>query len=303
MKAKGVLGIVYLACIAWIIGVAAYPVAAMDRVDGDYWTYDASAAVPLLLADVVANGSTTYTCVGQSIIEIEGTSYPVNVMKISGGKSGSADFMGIHVSMTLGGYVFETREGMGIARSDVFTWMNTTIGTSSFQLVYRNETEVLTTFAPAMLSDFHPSTAKTGDSWVETVVVTATTTKWVNGTMQGSPSTQSEELTYTFVAAPSMERVTTPAGNFEALRITSTASDGSSIVYWWSSDVQNFVKQDTHAVGSATPVATMVLRDYRTGSAVDFALVAVIGGVTLAVALVVLVFVLLKKRKLAQGRM
>jgi hypothetical protein len=303
LKVKGVLGLICLACIAWVIGVAAYPAAAMDRGDGDYWTYDASATVPLLFANVAVNGTTTYTCVDQSTIDIEEASYPINVMKISGGKSGSSDFMGIQVSMTLGGYVYETREGMGIAKSDIFTWMNTTIGTGSFQLVYRNETEASTTYAPAMLSGFRPSTVKIGDSWVETVAVTTTTTKWVNGSIQGSPSTQTEALTYNFVAASSMETVTTPAGKFEALRITATASDGSSVLYWWSSDLQNFVKEDTYTAGSATPVATMVLKDYRVGSAVNFTLVAAMGGIALAVALVVLALVLLKKRKLTHGGM
>jgi len=300
LKRKRVLGLICLACIAWVIGIAAHPAAATDRVNGDYWTYDASATVPLWFGDVAVNGMTTHTCVDQSILDIGGTSYPVNIMKISGGKSGAADFMGTQVSVTLGGYVYETQEGMGIAKSDIFTWMNTTIGTSSFPLVCRNVTEVSTTYTPAMLSGFRPSTVDAGDSWVEMVASTTTTTKWVNGTMQGSPDTQTETLAFNFVAAPSMEIVTTPAGKFEALRITATASDGNSVVYWWSSEVQNFVKEDTYEAGSATPVATMVLKDYKAGSAVDFALVAAMGGIALVVALVVLALVLRKKRKAMQ---
>ena len=300
LKVNRVQGMVCLACIIWVIGIAAHPAAAADRVNGDYWTYDASATVPILFANVAVNGITTYTCVDQSTLEIEGTSYPVNVMKISGGKSGSADYMGTQVSVTLGGYVYETQEGMGTAKSDIFTWMNTTIGSSSFPLVYRNETEVSTRYTPAMLSGFRPSTLDAGDSWVETVASTTTTTKWVNGTMQGSPDTQSETLAFNFVAGSSMETVTTPAGKFEALRITATVSDGNSVVYWWSSEVQNFVKEDTYEAGSATPVATMVLKDYEIGSAVNLALVAAMGGIALTVAFVVLALVLLKKRKLMQ---
>lgn len=301
MKVKRVLGLICLACIAWVIGVAAYPAAAADRVNGDFWTYDASAMVPVLFTNVAVNGTTTYTCVDKSAIDIGGTSYPVNVMKVSGGKSGAADFMGIQVSVTLGGYVYETQEGMGTAKSDISTWMNTTIGTSSFQLVYRNETEVSTTYTPAMLSGFSPSTVGAGDSWAETVASTTTTTKWVNGTKQGSPDVRTEILALSFVAASSMETVTTPAGKFEALRITATASDGSSVVYWWSSDVQNFVKEDTYEAGSATPVATMALKDYEIGSATNLVLVAAMGGIALAVALVVLAWVLLKKRELMHG--
>ncbi|MBU0623243.1 MAG: hypothetical protein KJ672_00160 [Candidatus Thermoplasmatota archaeon] len=303
MKVKRVLGLICLACIVWVIGVAAHPAAAADRVNGDFWTYDASTMVPVLFTNVAVNGTTTYTCVDKSAIDIGGTSYPVNVMKVSGGKSGAADFMGIQVSVTLGGYVYETQEGMGTAKSDISTWMNTTIGTSSFQLVYRNETEVSTTYTPAMLSGFSPSTVGAGDSWAETVASTTTTTKWVNGTKQGSPDVRTEILALSFVAASSMETVTTPAGKFEALRITATASDGSSVVYWWSSDVQNFVKEDTYEAGSATPVATMALKDYEIGSATNLALVAAMGGIALAVALVVLAWVLLKKRELMHGGM
>jgi hypothetical protein len=303
LKMKRLLGLVCLACIVWVIGIAAHPAAAADRVNGYYWTYDASATVSLLLTNMVVNGTTTYTCVDQSALDIGGTSYPVNVMKISGGKSGSADFMGIQVSVTLGGYVYETQEGMGIAKSDIFTWMNTTIGTSSFPLVYRNVTEVSTTYTPAMLSGFRPSTVDAGDSWVETVASTTTTTRWVNGTKQGSSDVQTEILAFNFVAGSSMEIVTTPAGKLEALRITATASNGNSVVYWWSSDVQNFVKEDTYEAGSVSPVATMVLKDYKIGSAVNLSLVAAIGGIALLIALVVLALVLLKKRKLMHGRM
>jgi hypothetical protein len=303
LKVKRVSGLICLACIAWVIGVAVHPAAAADRVNGDFWTYDASAMVPVPFTNVVVNGTTTYTCVDKSAINIGGTSYPVNVMRVSGGKSGTADFMGIRVSVTLGGYVYETQEGMGTAKSDVSTWMNTTVGTSSFQLVYRNKTEVSTTYTPAMLSGFSPSTVGAGDSWTETVASTTTTTNWVNGTKQGSPDVRTEILVLSFVAASSLEIVTTPAGKFEVLRITATASDGSSVVYWWSSDVQNFVKEDTYEAGSATPVATMVLEDYEIGSATNLVLVAAMGSIALAAALVVLAWVLLKKRELTHGRM
>jgi hypothetical protein len=303
LNVKRALGLISLACIALMIGVAAHPSAAADRANGDFWTYDASATVPVLLTNLAVNGTTTYTCVDRSAIDIGGTSYPVSVMKVSGGKSGSADFMGIQVSVTLSGYIYETQEGVGIAKSDILTWMNTTIGTSSFPLVYRNVTEVSTIYTPAVLSGFNPSTVGAGDSWVETVTSKTTTTKWVNGTMQGSPSTHTEILAINFAASSSMETLTTPAGKFDALRITATASDGSSVLYWWSSDLQNFVKEDTYMAGSATPMATMVLKDYRIGSAVNFVLVAAMGGIALAVALVVLALVLLKKRKLTHGGM
>jgi hypothetical protein len=285
-------------CVSLVIALAAFPAAAMDRSKGDYWTYTMSFdATGFGASGINANGILTYTCVDQDTITIGGTSYDVNVMRVSGGASGGVGFLGLEVSSTLGGFIYETLDGMALAKGDLFAWTNMTFGTGTFQLSSRAEIETMTTYYPPLLSGFNPSTVGLGDTWTETVESSTTTTEWINGTMQGIPAFETGILTYTNVVASARETVTTEAGTFEAFRITSTDSDGNSVVYWWSSKAQNFIKEDTYEPGSATPVMTMVLKDYNTGSSVSLALVAALGGIVLVVALVVLALVLLKRRK------
>lgn len=285
-------------CVLLVIALAAMPAAAVNRSKGDYWTYTVSFdAMGYGASGLSTNGTLTYTCVDQDTIAIGGTSYDVNVMRISGGASGGVDFLGFEMSVTLGGFIYEIVDGMAFAKGDLFAWTNMTFGTGTFQLSSRTEIETMTTYYPPLLSGFNPSTVRLGDTWTETVESSTTTTEWINGTIQGSSAFDSGILTYTNVVASAKETVTTEAGTFEAFRITSTDSDGNSVVYWWSSKAQNFVKEDMYELGSATPVTTMVLKDYSTGSSISLALVAALGGIVLVVALVVLALVLLKKRK------
>ena len=293
MRARRFVGPISVVSIALVVALAAFPAAALDRSRGDFWTYTMSMGV----SEISANGTTTYTYVDQDRITVGGTSYDVNVMKISGGASGSVDFLGFEASLTLGGYVYETQSGMALVKNDLFMWTNLTFGTGSFQIVSRAESEIQTTYSPALISGFSPSSTGPGDSWSETVTETTTTTNWVNGTMQGPPDTKTGILTYNFVVASAKEIVTTPAGKFESLKITATDIDGNSVVYWWSADAKNFVKEDTYEKGSPNPVVTLLLKDYNAGSSVSFTLIVAMGGIVLLVALVVLARVMLKMRK------
>ena len=293
LRARKSVGPISIVSIALVVVLAAFPAAALDRSRGDFWTYTMSMGV----SEISANGTTTYTYVDQDRITVGGTSYDVNVMKISGGASGSVDFLGFEASLTLGGYVYETQSGMALVKNDLFMWTNLTFGTGSFQIVSRAESEIQTTYSPALISGFSPSSTGPGDSWSETVTETMTTTNWVNGTMQGPPDTKTGISTYNFVVASAKEIVTTPAGKFESLKITATDIDGNSVVYWWSADAKNFVKEDTYEKGSPNPVVTLLLKDYNAGSSVSFTLIVAMGGIVLLVALVVLALVMLKMRK------
>lgn len=293
LRARKLVGPISILSIALVVALAAFPAAAVERSRGDFWTYTMSMGV----SEISANGTTTYTYVDQDRITVGGTSYDVNVMKISGGASGSVDFLGFEASLTLGGYVYETQSGMALVKNHLFMWTNLTFGTGSFQIVSRAESEIQTTYSSALMSGFDPSSTGPGDSWSETVTETTTTTNWVNGTMQGSPDAETGTLTYNFVVASAKETVSTPAGKFESLRITATDSDGNSVVYWWSADAKNFVKEDTYEQGSSTPVVTLLLKDYNAGSSVSLTLIVVVGGIVLLVALVVLALVMLKRGK------
>lgn len=295
------IGPISIACIAFVIILSASPAAAVDRSKGDYWTYTMSlGSIDFGVPGIDTNGTITYTCVDQDTVSVGGTSYSVNIMRVSGGASGGVDFLGIEASASLGGYVYETQTGIAIVKNDLFFWMNLSIGSGSFQIASRTETENSASYSPPLLSGFDPSSVKPGDSWTETVLSNTTTTEWVNGTMQGTPVAKTVAITFTNVVASAKETVSTEAGDFETLRITSTDNDGNSVVYWWSSEVRNFVKEDTYEQGSTTPVTTMVLKDYKIGSAISLALVASVGGAVLLVALVVLALVLLKRRKPSQ---
>jgi hypothetical protein len=107
-------------------------------------------------------------------------------------------------------------------------------------------------------------------------------------------------MTVSYVVASSMESVTTPAGKFDTLKITATDRNGSSIVYWWSSDVGNFVKQEESGESTADLSISTILTDYNHKASASSILFIGIGlGVTLF-AVVVLVVVLLMRRRPGQ---
>jgi hypothetical protein len=285
-------------CVLLMMALAAAPAAAVNRSNGDYWTYAMSFDVMGFgTSGINTNGTLTYTCVDQDTITLGGITSDVNVMRVSGGTSGGVGFLGFEASLTLGGYIYETVNGMALAKADMIAWTNMTFGIGTFQISSRTEIETATEYWLPLLYGFDPSKVELGDTWMETVESVTTTTEWINGTAQGTPSNDYSVLIYTNVVASAKETLTTEAGTFETLRITSTDSDGNSVVYWWSSKAQNFVKEDTYEQGSTTPVMSMVLKDYSTGSSISLALVAALGGIVLVVALVVLALVLLKKRR------
>jgi hypothetical protein len=189
---------------------------------------------------------------------------------------------------------------MAVVKDDAFMWTNISLGTGSFQLVTRSELEILSTYSPPLMKGFTPSHTAPGDSWSETVSTTTTSTMWLNGTMQGSPSTDTEQITFSFVAASSMESVTTPAGTFDTIRITATDDSGGSSVFWWSSDVANFVKQQDFSEGSSQPDVSMTLTDYNRGASPSAILFIGIGLVVALFAVIVLVVVLLMRRRPGQ---
>lgn len=287
-----------VACVLLMVSLAAAPAAAVDRRNGDFWTYTMSFDLPDFgSSGITTNGTLTYTCVDQDTVTVGGISYDVNVMRISGGTSGSVDFLGFEASLTLGGYVYETVDGMATAKSDMITWTNMSFGLGTFQISSRTETETSTEYSPPLLLRFDPSKVELGDTWTEIVQSTSTTTSWVNGTVSGTPSSDSSTLTYSNVVSSARETLTTEAGTFETIKITSTDNDGDSEVYWWSPVVQNFVREDTYAQGSTSPVMTMALKDYSTGSSVNMILVVALGGAVLAVAIAVLIVVLIMRRR------
>ncbi len=283
-------------CLLVVMSIGVSPASAVARSAGDFYTY----SITMDLMGLNATGSMTYTCLGTDSLTVNENSYAVNVMSVSGSASASIDLLSVSGSATLGGHVYETQDNMGMVKDDAIMWVNVSIGTGSFQLVNHTEIETVSTYSPPLLSGFSLSQTGPGDSWIETIDVTTVSETWIDGVSQGAPTPSTEQMTVSYVVAPSIESVTTPAGKFDTLKITATDSNGSSIVYWWSSDVGNFVKQEESGESTADLGISMILTDYNHKASTSSILFIGIGlGVTLF-AVVVLVVVLLMRRRPGQ---
>jgi hypothetical protein len=305
MKAVARIGYAVVVCLLVVMSIEVVPASAVMRSSGDFFTYSISMdltglndSITMNLKGLNATGSVTYSFLGADTLSVNGQSYDVNVMTVSG--SASASFSLLSISGTLGGHVYETQEGTGIVRDDAIMWLNTSIGTGSFQIVNRSETETVSTYSPPLLSGFSPSQTGPGDSWVETVDVTTQSETWINGASQGTSTPDTEQITVSYVAASGIESVSTPAGKFDTLRITATDSNGGSIVYWWSSDIGNFVKQEESGESALDVNINMILTDYNHVSSPSAILFIGIGLVVALFAVIVLVVVLLMRRRPGQ---
>jgi hypothetical protein len=275
-----------------VLALGTTSVAAVQRNGGDFWTYDIS----LGIEGYSVNGTMTYSFTGTDSLTVNGTEYPVNVMRISGGASESIPFFDVEVSAAFGGSVYETRDKMALVKNDLFLWINMSIGSGAFQIVNRTEMELSTTYSPGLLSGFDPAKTAPGDSWSETIAATSTTTEWVDGVMIGSPQTSTDSSSYDITVAEARQTVSTPAGTFDCLKMTAV-SIGETVVYYWSDQARNFVKEDSFMSGSSTPFTSMTLRDYKSSSGLAMTTFIAIGGIILVVAIIVLALVVLKKKK------
>jgi hypothetical protein len=119
--------------------------------------------------------------------------------------------------------------------------------------------------------------------------------------MQGSPSTSTEEISISYVAASTIDTIVTSVGTFSSLKITATESDGDSVVYWWSPEVGNFVKQQEFSSGSSQPSVSMILTDFnRAASTSSVTLFIGIGAGVAIFAVIVLIVVLIMRRRPGQ---
>jgi len=289
MKAANRIGAVIAAGIAFVMISAAMPVAAVDRGSGDFWSY----ATTSEFLGIQVTGTMTYTCEDSRSLTVGSSVYEVNVLSVEGSVSGSGNIIvPFQVSITYGGFLYVTQDGMGIVKDDAITWTNTTWGSAGFQWAINAETEYVTTFSPPMMSGFDTETSEPGDSWIETGTVTEET--WVNGTLDDESS---DEATFGVAIWSQTEVVETEVGTFETLKITVTDDEEDRIVFWWSSEVGNFVQQHTYESGESDPTSTMKLQDYSYSPGLDSMLIFVaIGGVVLVVALIVLALVMLRRR-------
>ena len=289
MKAVNRICAVIAAGIAFVMISAAMPVAAVDRGGGDFWTY----ATTSDFLGIQVTGTMTYTFEDSRSLTVGSSVYKVNVLSVEGSASGSGNIVvPFEVTITYGGFLYVTQDGMGIVKDDAMMWTNSTWGSPGFQLAVNTEEEYVTTFSPPMMSGFDTETSEPGDSWIETTTVTEET--WVNGTLEDDSS---DEVTFGVAIWSQTDTVETDVGTFEALKITVTEDDDDTMVFWWSSEVGNFVQQHIYESGDSDPTSTMKLKDYSYSPGLDsIVLFVAIGGVVLVVALIVLALVMLRRK-------
>ncbi len=143
------------------------------------------------------------------------------------------------------------------------------------------------------MSGFDLGSIVLGESWNETVQVRTIAMNVTTGVVA---SDTNSSVAIQFVVAAETEDVSTPTGRFTTFKVTASEEGGARVVYWWSEEVGNFVKQETYLDSGSEPAETMLLQDYNNGSSTGILVFVSIGAVALAVALGVLGLVLLKRK-------
>ena len=309
MRKTRSVGALLVAAAFIAMAFASVPSAAVDRSEGDFWTYDLTVdlmalgiddltgEIPLGSVNTTLGASVSFTYAGTDSVTVGGVGKEVNVMRISGGATQTVDFIGFELSLAVGGFIYELVDKPSIVKGHLFMWMNTSLGSGSFQIVNRTATELTVDFSPPLLSGFDPETTEPGDSWTEKVTVTASMTESVDGIIQGTPVNSTDILTYSLSVDSSRPVVTTEAGKFECLKITASGDDSEEGVFYWSDKARNFVRMEGLVLGSDDPFLTLSLKDYDTGSGLGTVLFIAAGGGLLVLALIVLAFVVMKRRK------
>lgn len=277
--------------ITLVLPVASSPCSALDRNSGDYWVYSMTFVVPQV--QVSANGILRYEVVSQESLVLDGVSWPVNVMRATGAVSGSVELIELAVEVVVEGYVYESIDDMSTVKSDLTYWSNITWGSGSFSWPINTASRTVTIYDPPLLHGFDPSSTGPASTWTETI---ETRTSDINVTTGAVISETTDQIEIGYAVSPEPETVITGAGRFDTLRITATDDDGVRAVYWWSSEVGLFVKEESFIQGMSQPVQTLTLEDYSGAQRTNLLLLVAIGGIAMAAALVLLVLVMVKRR-------
>lgn len=275
--------------LVFVFITSAFPVLAVDRFSGQFWTYDAS----MPDAGLNATGTVTYALSGHDSVTINGVSYDADILKISGQLFASSTLFGVpySVSTVLGGARYESRGEMSTIREDLLQWTNISIGSDPIQLLARIQKETTMTYTPPFMSKFDPATTSPGDTWSEGITLNTTTI--LNGTtVQGI----SRLVTYNVVVASSMEEVTVDAGTFQTLKITTTDSTGARNMFWWSSKVHNFVVEKRYDAQSSQPSTILSLKEFDSSAGAGTLIAVIVGVVVVAVAITILAAILGARR-------
>jgi hypothetical protein len=242
------------------IACSSLPAGAVDRSDGDYWRYE----VRFTVADVPVNGTIVYTYVWDDVLEINGTSHDVNVIRLEGSFSGSKNdsSVGVWVTGLLDGHRYEAKEGMGVLSEQLNTIINMSVGYDDFQIATYIETGETTTYSEPLMSGFDPTNQGQTSAWNETMEVHRTDTY-----SDGSASYENDSAAMTVFnisVLPESDPVETPAGSFASDVIT--VSVGNELErFWYSEDVGGFIRMERYDSLDGDPSFVAELTSYEYG--------------------------------------
>lgn len=285
-----------------VMCAAATPVAAIDRESGEFWTYEMTTSIDLPPATVEVNGTVTYTFEEQRTLVVNSLERQVNMIAVAGELDGASVWFGqpVKARVVLNGFLYEDSGSAGTVREESNSWVSGSIGPTGFEMAVELEIQNTITFSPGKLLEFDPATAQPGHSWIEVVSVDEmSVTRNKGSIVDNSQNSYTETLSVS--VAPSLDTLSTPAGEFDALKISVVVDRGATEVYWWSDEVHNYVKQERYEAGNVAPVFSMVLVDHgRSSGLTDWAIVTV-GVVSAVLAAIVLAAVLVLRKRSPKG--
>jgi hypothetical protein len=287
---------VVLLSLVLVLGAA--PVQGVSRENGEFWIYEMTLSGEIMGVQAELSGQVTYTARGEGTLVVDGTDAYATVIGVKGSLSGSVYALDQNVGeadVSISGTQHEYIGTPGVLDENITTMSIVTIraGYSSFTFHLHEQVSVST--YPAVLAEFDPENASVGDSWTRTVEESTTSTTWEDGMVMNT-TVLSSNLTYS-VAVAGTESVETPSGVYSALTVRVSDGEGDLDIFWWSSEVDNFVRHEVYGNGSEVPTMTMVLMDYGSSATPGDMTAYIIAGVVIfAVGAAALALVLIGKR-------
>jgi hypothetical protein len=297
MRLTGVMTVVTVTMLFAMMGCVR--AGGIDRANGDFWTYDMSTTVTVMGLELNVSGSVSYVYKGQSMVSVGEKALPANDISVEGSLEGPVLMLGRNLGsaeVLMTGTQYELRGSIGVLKENITYTTDVTVHAGLVSFAYNTETQTIVTTDPPLLAGFDPEGTHLGDTWTQEVILNSTVISWNNGSVVNS-TTEDADLTYSASVASSIESVSTSAGIFSAMRITASDGNGNTDIFWWASEVDNFVKHEVYLNYSTAPTLTLELSDYGTkGTAFPTAFV-VLGGAVFLIAVAVLAMVLLRSRR------
>ncbi len=281
-----------------VLAFSSMPAGAVTPANGAYWTYDMTASLEVLGFVANVSGSVTYSFEGQHALSFSGSEYIVNIMRMSGSLAGTVRLTGqvnASASFAVEGVQYEDSASAGVIERNITFIGSVTFPAGAVSLTNSfSDTEVVLTVPPA-ISGFDPSDISLGDSW--TRAVSETRTHAISqDQLPLNHSVSWHTATYAVQVAAAAGEVDAPAGSFSAVLVTASDDANETQQLWWSSEANCFVKQLEFENGSSSPALSLELSSFGSGRVSVSLLVPIAGLSMLAIAVIVLVIEVMRRR-------